>query len=181
MAEPAEEGPDADIIVLRADDGTAEAVEATPENRAKQEKSAKQRRAEFLFNKDGALARAGQLPRLLTGNLSAGVVNLMLVKIMQGELQPQTAKEAAEIAKITHGIFQSASGQTAGNLNLTKAERADRMVEVDKLQKELELRAAAATEQLGGAPQDGEDVPEPEVPEPDEWDHDDQAPEAAPE
>lgn len=181
MADPAEEGPDADILVLRRDDGSAEVVEATPENREQQAKSAKQRRAEFLFNKDGALARAGQLPRLLTGPLSAGVVNLMLVKILQGELAPQTAKEAAEIAKITHAIFREASGQTAGNINLTPAERDERMTQIDRLQTDLAHRAQQATETLGGAPEGDEEVPDPPADDADEWEHDEPPSVAAPE
>lgn len=166
----AEELPD-NVIVLRADDGSTEVVADTPENREKQEKTAGQRRAEFLFDKDGAMARAATLPRLLTGPLSAGVVNLMLVQIMQGKLKPATAKEAADIAKITHAIFRDASGASHGNLNLTPTERTERLAEIDKLQTELAHRAALATVELGGALEGDEEPPEPEPAEPDEWEH----------
>lgn len=166
----------ADVIVLRNEAGAAEVVPDTPENRAKRDKTAEERRAEFMFNRAGALARASQLPRLLTAQLSAGVSNLMLVKIMQGELKPQTAKEAADIAKIAHGIFKESSGQASSTL--TPQERDERMGQIDKLSGELAARAKAASEEmLGGAPEDGETVPRvelegPDAPEPDEWEHD---------
>lgn len=161
----------AKLIVLRGEAGEAEAVEDTPEAREKQVRTAEERKAIFLFNKAGALARAGQLPRLLTGNLSAGATNLMLVSILQGELKPATAKEAAEVAKITHAIFREASGATAGNINLTPEERRDRLSQVDQLQKDLEHRAKEATEALGGAPADDEPAPDAPDEELAVWEH----------
>jgi hypothetical protein len=169
MAEPAvqPEEPEGKLLVLRTETGESQAVDDTPENREKQTLTAQERKAIFLFNKAGALARAAQLPRLLTGNLSAGATNMMLVSIIQGELKPATAKEAAEVAKITHAIFREASGATAGNVNLTPAERQDRLSQVDQLQKDLEHRANEATARLGGAPTEDEVVPD----EPAQWEH----------
>lgn len=178
MGEPEVEAePIADVIVLRNEAGVAEVVPDTPENREKRDKTAEERRAEFMFNRAGALARASQLPRLLTAQLAAGVSNLMLVKIMQGELKAQTAKEAADIAKIAHGIFKESSGQASSTL--TPQERDERMGQIDKLSGELAARAKAASEEmLGGAPEEGETVPQVELegPEPDEWEHETPAP-----
>jgi hypothetical protein len=102
----------------------------------------------------------------------------MLVKILQEELAPATAKEAAEVAKITHAIFREASGQTAGNINLTPAERAERIGAIDKLETELKQRAKETTDALGGAPDEGEEVApagthvDPEPDPDDQWEKD---------
>lgn len=155
------ESPDAKIIVLREDTGETTAVPDSDEARSKFRKGAQKRRAIFEHNKAGALARSAQLPRLLTGGLAAGATNLMLVKIMQEELAPASAKEAAEVAKITHAIFREASGATAGNINLTPAERADRLNQIDRLEIDLKQKAKEATESLGGAPAPDEEVDPP--------------------
>lgn len=158
------EGPDATVIVLRnADTGALEATEATEDARAVARDAAQRRKAIFEHREAGAKARAGKLPRTLIASLAAGTTNLMLMQLIQQELVPATAKEAADIAKITHGIFREASGQTRGNLNLTPAERDAKLAEVDALEVALKERAGQATAQLGGAPASVDEL--------DEWEH----------
>lgn len=165
--------PDAKILVLRGENGEMVTAPANEETTARARAGAKHRKAIFEHRLEGAKARAGKLPRLLTGSLAAGATNLMLAKLLQEELQPATAKEAAEVAKITHAIYREASGQTAGNLNLTPAERSQRMAEVEELDKELRKRAEEANAKLGGAA-DLDDPPEPAPAPADDtvWEHD---------
>lgn len=179
MADPQEtpvehDSPDAQILVLRNDQTDAlETVEATPDARDKARKGAQERKAIFEYRKTGADARAGKLPRLLTAAYAAGTTNLMLAKLLNEDLVPASAKEAADIAKITHAIYREASGNSPGNANLTPVERAQRMSEIDVLESSLKERAEEATAQLGGAPPAGEPVDlllEP--PPPSQWEHD---------
>lgn len=153
-----DERPDAQIIILRDEQGGMEAVPDEPDARAKARAGAQQRKAIFEHRLAGAKNRAGMLPRLLTAQLAAGATNLMLAKILQEELMPATAKEAAEVAKVTHAIYQQASGQSAGNLNLTPVERETRLNEIDTLSQALAERAKEATANLGGAPAEGEEL-----------------------
>lgn len=161
-----------ELIVLRdPESGAISVEEATDETAEQASRGAQHRKAIWNHRKKGAEARAGTLPRSLIASLAAGTTNLMLAKLLQEEVVPASAKEAAEIAKITNAIFRDASGQTHGNVNLTPAERAAKLAEVDNLEVALAERAAAATAQLGGAPADGEELEtdEPAAEEP-QWD-----------
>lgn len=176
MAEPEYEEHDAKVIVMRdPDTGAMIGAEANAENIAQAHDAAARRKAIFEHRVTGASARAGRLPRTLIAALAAGTTNLMLQKILQEELVPATAKEAADIAKITNTIFREQSGQTAGNKNLTPQERAAKEAEVDALSATLAARAKEAGEQLAGAVPDGEPVPTAEPEEPvNQWDHGEQ-------
>lgn len=173
MTEAAYQEHDAKIIVLRdTETGEMIGVEADESNRAAARDAAARRKAIFEHRVTGASARAGLLPRTLIAALAAGTTNLMLQKLLQEELVPATAKEASEIAKITNTIYREASGQTAGNKNLTPAERAAKEAEVDALSTTLAARAKEAGEHLAGAVPAGEPVPAAEPPAPvNEWDH----------
>lgn len=165
---------DAQIIVLRdADTGEMRAEPANDDTRTRARSAAQERKAVFEHRTKGAQARAGKLPRALIAAYAAGATNLMLEKLLQEELVPGSAKEAADIAKITNTIYREASGQAAGNKNLTPPERAAKMAEVETLETALAERAKAAGEQLSGAVPAGEPVPEVEPDEPiNQWEHD---------
>jgi hypothetical protein len=156
-----------ELIVLRdPDSGAIRTEPATEEAQEEASRGAQHRKAVWNHRKKGAEARAGTLPRSLIASLAAGTTNLMLAKLLQEEVVPSSAKEAAEIAKITNTIYREASGQMQGNVNLTPAERAAKLQEVDNLEAALAERSKAATAQLGGAPDDGEELetePEPEA------------------
>lgn len=171
MAEPEYEEHDAQVIVMRdPDTGEMIGADATEETRRVALDAAARRKAIFEHRVTGAGARAAKLPRTLMAALAAGTTNLMLQKLIQEELVPATAKEAADIAKITNTIFREASGQSAGNKNLTPAEREAKMAEVDTLTTALAQRAKEAGEHLDGAVPPGEPVPEVEPV--NQWDHD---------
>lgn len=152
-----------ELIVLRdPESGLVRTEPATEENAQEASRGAAHRKAVWQHRKKGADARAGTLPRSLIAAYAAGVTNLMLGKLLQEEVVPSSAKEAAEIANISNKIFREASGATQGNVNLTPAERAAKLAEVDNLEFALAERAKAATAQLGGAPVEGETL-EPDV------------------
>jgi hypothetical protein len=105
------------------------------------------RRATEVKRRDGAQARAGLYPRGLTRELAEGVVNLMFAKILNGEIEPRTAKEAAEVAKMADEIARRHSGEAA-KPELAGAEREQLTIDVKNLTLHLHQRAAAAQAQL---------------------------------
>lgn len=152
--EPAEQG-DAQILILRNDEtGQFETADNDEENRGRAVTEARKRRAIFEHRVSGAKTRAGMLPRALTASLAGGTVNLMLSKILQEEIVPATAKEAADVAKVAHEIYMKHAG-VANPKDLSPAERDAKRDEVNKLENALVERAKAATAQLGGALPEG--------------------------
>jgi hypothetical protein len=164
---------EAKILVLR--DGQTQqfvtVADPDPEDREKAASEAQLRRAVFEHRARGAQTRAGLLPRSLTAALAGGTVNLMLAKLLQEEIVPATAKEAADVAKVAHEIFKSSAG-VANPKDLTPAERKQKEDDVAALETRLHERARAATAQLGGALPEGvtpaaaDEDDEPEV-----WEH----------
>lgn len=190
MADPAVEDPTAppdNVYVLRRDDGTLEARDASTMDEkdiAAGVDEAKRRKAVFLYRHDGAQARAGVLGSRLQGALAAGAATLMLEKIIQEELVPTTAKEAMEVAKIAYGIHKEMNG-AAPTKDLSATERAQKADDAAALQATLADRAERANANLAGATADDEPIPEPapeataqgddgpgEEPEPLRWEHD---------
>lgn len=173
-AEPEPSG--AKILVLRdPETGQFGAVgEAGEEQRANARKEAQLRRAIFEHRAEGAKTRAGLLPRAITAALAGGTVNLMLAKILQEEIVPASAKEAADVAKVAHEILMKSSG-TANPKDLSPAERQAKQDEVSKLERALMERARSQAAVLGGALPDGvspQDAGEDEADdEPVEWEH----------
>lgn len=176
--------PDAQVIVLR-DETTGKfrsipADEATEEERANALQGSKHRKAVWEHRSDGAQARAGTLPRALTASFAAGTVNLMLAKILQEEVVPATAKEAADVAKAAHEIYKSVAG-VAPPQNLSAAEREQRTDTINAFEKQLAERAAKAGVDLGGALPPGESPvtpPDDDGDEPDVWEHEVPGPDA---
>lgn len=147
----------AKIVVLREGVGPSEAVENTDENRQKAQLEAARRKAMFLHMVKGAQARAGLLPRAMTSAMAAGATNLMLAEILHGNVVPLTAKEAAEVAKITNAIAKDVLGETPDNRDLTPDERAKKLETAVKLEETLRERAKAASDEaLGGPARDGD-------------------------
>jgi hypothetical protein len=174
MAEEAGQPKDevAEVLVMldRVSGKPLVAPEPTEDLRAKAKEEAAGRKAIFEHNRRGAEARSGRLPKKLLPSLAAGVTNLMLVNILQERVVPQTAKEAADVAKITAGILKDSLGEGRGTAPLTAEERAKKVGDAEKLEKLLEKRAAEANAALGGAALDGEvwdvdDDPVPPTPE----------------
>lgn len=160
MTEPRPVDPDAvlaDITVLRdpntgkpyVDDGDEETAE---QKQVRARSEAAKRKAIFEHRRAGAEARAGRLPRRLTNALASGATNLMLSRIIQEEVVPITAKEAAEVAKITHAIAQASVGEGRSGVPLTDEERKERLAEAAKFEAVLEQRASEATAALDGTP-----------------------------
>lgn len=161
-AEPTD-GPDAQILVLR-DPQTGEMGAVTdpdPEQLEQATHSAKERKAIWEHRAQGATARALTLDKSMTQALATGTVNLMFARILQDELMPKTAKEAAEVAKIAHEIA-SKQGGLADPKDLTAIERAKLIDDADRFKKILERRAAEAGADLSGALEAGEAIPETE-------------------
>lgn len=157
-AEPTD-GPDAQILVLR-DPQTGEMGAVTDPDSEQLEQathSAKERKAIWEHRAAGATARALTLDKTMTSALANGVVNLMFARILQDELMPKTAKEAAEVAKIAHDIAAK-SGGLADPKDMTPADRAKRVSEAERFAKVLRDRAAAAGADLSGALAEGEEI-----------------------
>lgn len=151
----------ADVIILRGPDGQPLPVpvdEASEDDLKTAKLGARERKALFQHRKAGAEARAGLLPKSLTAPFAGAVTNLMLAQLLQGEIVPTTAKEAAEVAKITAAIFKDFSGNAAPK-DLTPVERAQRDDEIEKMTGLLQERAKKAGDQmLGGAVPSGEQL-----------------------
>ncbi len=140
-------------------------TDATPEQRNNAYLGAKQRKATFDYRRAGALARAGLLPRQITASLAAGTVNHMFALILQGELQPATAKEAAEIAKAANEVYKLAAGALDAK-DMSPHERAAAQQLAVDLGTVLAQRAKQADAPLGGAVPAGQPIPEVDA---DEW------------
>lgn len=164
MSEP--EKADATVLILRDEQGTMQVAQTDDDVHLARE-NAKQRKAIFEHRVAGSTARAGKLPRRLTASLASGTVNLMLAKLLQEEILPASATEAAQVAKVAFDIYKQTAGLASG-AQMTPAERADRLAEVDQLERELLARAKKVSAPLGGATPKGEEVPEVD----DEWEHD---------
>lgn len=166
----ADHGTDAEIIVLRNEQtGNFEAAPANGDAKTRARQGAQERKAIFEHRLAGSTARAGKLPRSLTASLAAGTANLMLMRILQDELVPGSAKEAADVAKIAHEIYKSASGSVDGK-HLTPDERAKRFETAEQLAKDLAERAKKVGAPLAGAPNEGEELTGPE------WEHEAEIP-----
>lgn len=166
-------GADAAVVFLRDPAGGISpriGGEITDEVRARAREEQKRRKAEFEYRLAGALARSGKLPKKLTAALGHGAANLMLAMIVQGELRPVTAKEAADVAKVAHEIARSAQGRGTGDGPMSDADRAALLEQADQFEKALVERAKAAAGDglLAGAPATDEEVPEPAR----DWDFD---------
>ena len=169
--QPQPDETDAQILILRdPETGQFGAVgEAGEEERANAKKEAKLRKAVFEHRAEGAKNRAGLLPRSITAALAGGTVNLMLAKLLQEEIVPGSAKEAADVAKVAHEIYMKHAG-VANPKDLSPAERDARRDEVSVLERALAERAKSATAALGGALPKGV-TPEDAGEEPDQWEH----------
>lgn len=176
MTEPAPEPFDPGLELGGADNvaafpGAEEALEAR--NQAARAAQAR-RKAEFEYLRAGAEKRAARLPKALTGAFGHGVANLMLMKLLNGEVVPVTAKEAADVAKAAHDIGRSAQGRGPSDGPLTPEERAENMKQVSQLEQVLKDRAKKVGDEfLAGAP-DTPDETLPDTPEADEWDFGDE-------
>jgi len=179
MAEPETAEDYENVIVLRNEATGAfmsvPAAEASDEQKAEAVGGAKHRKAVWQHRLAGAQARAGTLPRLLTASFAAGTVNLMLSKLLQEEIVPTTAKEAADVAKTAYAIYQQVAGDAPGK-DLTPVEREQKRDAIDVMEKELAKRAEAAGVDLGGAVPPGEKLPAPveasaDDDEPNVWEH----------
>lgn len=168
----------AQIIVLR-DEHTGQLVahDADEDSRAEAVTEARRRKAVWEHRNAGAAARAGTLPRQMIAAFAAGTVNLMLAKIMQEEIVPATAKEAADVAKTAHEIYMKHAG-VANPKDLTPAERKQREDDVAALTEKLAERAKAADAQLGGALPEGVSPADAGEDEPVVWEHDEAVPAA---
>src|SRR5258706_8860830 len=116
----------ADVIYLRdpvtQEDRVIARADATPDEIENAVAGAKERKAIFVHRIHGAEARAGLLPRTITAALSAAVVNHVFAKILQDELVPATAKEAAEVAKAANEVYKLAAGVVKPEM-MTESER----------------------------------------------------------
>lgn len=172
----------AQVILLRDDTtGAMNPVpvgEATDAQIAEATEGAKRRKAVFLHRLDGAEARAGMLPAKLMSALSAGVVDLMLAKVLQEELVPATPDEAMKVAKVALEIYKASSGNTDPK-HLSPQEREVKRSEAERFGEVLAKRAREAGANLSGALAATDPVPAvspgPDD-EADEWEHDDPVP-----
>ena len=142
---------------------------AAQAERQRRREEAARRKAAWLAKIEGAKVRAGELPAELTRAIGYGVSGLMLTKLMNGELQPESAKEAAEIARIAAQIArEEAKLDTAGaDPDEMKADREARVARAERIAAELRERAAAAKADAAARGQIEA--------EPDEWDLDDES------
>lgn len=155
---PSATAPDGYEVISSEDTGAEEREELRRE--------AAIRKALYVFRVQGAKLRAELLPRTMLQSLADGTTGLMMSMIMQGELKPATAKEAAEVAKIAHAIARVESGiaKTDSTDRAAPGDRAEMESDIGKMKKELADRARRAAqaepELLGGVFPEGHDVPE---------------------
>jgi len=166
---------DADVVYLTPQ-GAVEVGERTTDNLEAARAAQRRRRAEFEYLLAGAEKRAAKLPKALIGSFGHGVANLMLIGLLNGTVVPQTAKEAAEVAKITQEMALRAQGRGPADGPLTPDERKTLLDQAAQLEKGLAARAKAISDEfLAGAPATPDEAL-PEVDEPIEWDLDDENP-----
>lgn len=124
---------------------TSESARAAAQKAHENKKAAAQAAREaFLATIAGAKVRVAHVPRPLITETAFAVTNLMLAKILTGELVVTNAKEAAMIAKMALDIGRLEIGDPASNTGELTPEERDRRIEAAKeLRKELEKRQAA--------------------------------------
>lgn len=179
MAEP-EEDALAEVVMLHDRPGEAPRAipfeEATDDEKIRSETGALERRAVFEHRVAGSQVRAGMLPRALAAPAAMAVTNLMLAQLLQQEIVPTTAKEAAEVAKVAMGIYKEMSGNVSPE-HLGPLERQQRDDTITAFEHTLRERAKAASAvEMGGAIPAGESVAsaarvDSDTEEGDEWDH----------
>lgn len=154
------------VVTLHNPDGTFTPVggrEIGAAGRETARKDAARRKAVELHRVQGAKLRSSLLPRMLTRGFAEGTVNLMFAKILQNEVEPKSAKEAAEVAKIADDIARRHGGEKIKDENRPK-ERDELLQTVRDLAPELQRRAQeaaqASAQALGGAVPDDEPIDE---------------------
>lgn len=154
---------DAEIIVLRDNGGrfTAEgAKEIGAEGRENARIAAARRKAVEVHRVKGALLRSDLLPRKLTKKLAEGAGNRMLAQLLQGEIEPRTAKEAAEVAKIAFEIarHEPSDAKPEAETRVREELEASARLLGGKLLERAQAAADAAPQLLGGKVPDDEDI-----------------------
>lgn len=155
---------DGEVVFLRSSSGALRphvGQEVTAEVRAEARREQARRRAEFEYRLAGALMRSNRLPKRITATLGHGAANLMLAMIVQGELVPASAKEAAEVAKAAYEIARAAEGRGVGDGPLSEQDRRALMEQAAVFERQLRERAARLSSGLLGG--HGADVPDTEV------------------
>ena len=148
--------PDVEGIVtaeLEADQGHLS--DTTEERRL----AAARNKAAFESFVRGGKARAEMLPRGGIQNLAFGVTGLMLNQLMTGRLKPASAKEAADIARITHDIARKESGEDGTTVVRSPEERERAVAAILELANAAKARAIEA----GAIVEDVIDVVDPDI------------------
>lgn len=90
----------------------------------------------------GAQARAEMLPRSIISQLAYGVSAKMLVELIRGTYKPKSAKEAADIAKITYELARRESGESDLTITITTPEERAKALETLRILRETALARA---------------------------------------
>lgn len=160
MSEPEKVDQPPQLAVARA----ARSQEASKAKRELAEKNQK----EFVARIAGSRARLTLLPREMLQAIAFGVAEVALMKILTGEVPIKTAKEAADVAKISLDIGRIEVGDpTSIQGEYSPEQRADLIANAKALREQLERRQIEA-ERSGesgwdpnSAPADSEGGPSP--------------------
>lgn len=97
----------------------------------------------FRSRVNGAKVRTAEMPRDLLLTLTFGVAVDMVIRLALGELQPKTAKEAAEVARLMLAIGRTETGEGGEDpATLTDDQRAAKIARARELMDEAKARAA---------------------------------------
>ena len=116
-------------------------------------------RARFVGSIAGAKLRSEELPRELLKVLPFAVANLMMVKVLTGEVPVKTASEASQVARAAVEIGRLEMGDAINAEPLTAEERAGRAAELAAVVQAIKDEREKHEAEAAGVPADAMPVP----------------------